>query len=65
MTGLQGLQRELRGLRNRGLRGNERPVVVLSSGRLTALFFIKEVLMTKNGPINFAQSWAVYLKKSN
>jgi hypothetical protein len=25
----------------------------------------KEVLMTKNGPINFAQSWAIHMKKSN
>jgi len=22
----------------------------------------KEVLMTKNGPIDFAQSWAIYIK---
>jgi hypothetical protein len=28
-------------------------------------YSIKEVLMTQNGPIDFAQSWSVYLKKSN
>jgi len=26
---------------------------------------IKEGPLTKNGPIDFAQSWTIYLKKSN
>jgi hypothetical protein len=29
------------------------------------LKYIKEGPLTKNGPIDFAQSWAIHMKKSN
>jgi GPI-anchor transamidase subunit U len=37
--------------------------VIIKNPKCLCIF--KEVLMTKNGPIDFAQSWSVYLKKSN
>jgi len=28
-------------------------------------YSLKEVLMSKNGPIDFAQRWAIYIKRFN
>jgi hypothetical protein len=32
---------------------------------MAVLFFFKEGPLTKNGPIDFAQIWAIHMKKSN
>jgi hypothetical protein len=44
--------------------GSPRRQIGLKRGRITFVR-VKEGPLTKNGPIDFAQSWAIHMKKSN
>jgi hypothetical protein len=40
-------------------------ILSVSMRKARVIIFIKEGPLTKNGPIDFAQSWAIHMKKSN